>query len=91
VTAVSELINSITRPLVTIMFAAVLAYGFLSGHVTQEQFIPLVTAVVGFWFGQRTGEKANEVVANAAADRVVARTMERRGVDAPVTQRREPK
>lgn len=53
-----EIITTITRPLVTITFAAVLAVGFMQGKVSQEQFIPIVTITIGFWFGQRTVETA---------------------------------
>lgn len=52
-----ENITTLTRPLVTITFAVVLAVGFILGKVTQEQFIPIVTMVVAFWFGQRIGEQ----------------------------------
>lgn len=51
-----EVVNSLTRPLVTLTLTAVLAGGVLSGRVSQDQFMPIVAMVIAFWFGSRQGE-----------------------------------
>lgn len=77
-TTVGEAVNAVTRPLVTIFLVGMLAWGFIQGKLTGEQVVPIVTMVIGFWFGQRNGEQVAASAASAAAERVVAKTVERR-------------
>lgn len=48
-----EQINSVVRPLVTLMLTIVLCWGFIANKVSGETFINIVLMVVTFWFSQR--------------------------------------
>lgn len=52
-TGVSEVVRTLTRPVVTGVLVVVACAGFLKGDITAEAFLPLVTAAVAFWFGAR--------------------------------------
>lgn len=75
-----DAITSATRPLVTILLAAVLGWGFIIGRVSADQFVPIVGMVLAFWFGSRQSERQAETVADRAAAQVVAATVERRAL-----------
>ena len=46
--------RGIVRPLATLVLVVILAAGFWIGKVSADQFLPIVTIVIGFWFGERT-------------------------------------
>lgn len=50
----TELIRAIARPVVTIIFAAVIAQVVTQGIDAPEWFIGLASAVILWWFGDRT-------------------------------------
>jgi hypothetical protein len=55
--SVTDFLNAIVRPLVTILFVGALTYGFIVGTISGDTFIALGSAVVGFWFSKREQEK----------------------------------
>jgi len=65
----TEALQTLTRPLVTIVFTLTLSWGFVMGKVPSEAYMPLAALIMGFWFQQRQAEKEN--VANKAADKLV--------------------
>lgn len=86
---IAEFINAITRPLVTVICVTGLTWGFANRLISGEVYSTIVTAIIIYWFKQRDGEKEAVAVADAAADRVVARTVERRRASPrPVEHRR---
>ena len=50
-------LNQITRPAVTLMFAAAIVVGFFMGRITGETFIGIAGPVVAFWFAQRQADR----------------------------------
>ena len=50
-------LNQITRPLVTLMFAAAIIAGFFLGRINGETFIGIAGPVVAFWFAQRQADR----------------------------------
>jgi hypothetical protein len=52
-----ESINTLVRPLVTIMLSVGLLYGFVVGMISGDTFVTIVAAVLGFWFGKREEQK----------------------------------
>jgi hypothetical protein len=48
--------RGITRPIVTIIFAAVIAQVVVEGIAAPEWFIGLATATIVWWFGDRTAQ-----------------------------------
>ena len=50
------LAQHVTRPLVTLFLVAGFCWGFYFGKVSGETYAAIVATVVGFWFGQRSGE-----------------------------------
>jgi uncharacterized membrane protein YdbT with pleckstrin-like domain len=51
--AYSNLPRAIVRPVVTIMFAAVIAHAVTTGLVLPEWFLGLAIPLITFWFGER--------------------------------------
>ncbi len=50
-------LNQITRPAVTLMFAAAIIVGFFMGRINGETFIGIAGPVVAFWFAQRQADR----------------------------------
>ena len=46
-------LQAATRPIVTIMLAGALVYGFVARLVNAEAFLSVVGMVITFWFSQR--------------------------------------
>lgn len=65
----SEAVQSITRPIVTIVLTVVLCVGFLRGQVSGDAFLSVVGIIVAFWFKDR--ESAKDVATAKAADTIV--------------------
>ncbi len=68
-----KLIDGLVRPIVTISFVAAILYLGIMQHVTEAvgAIINLGIAVVSFWFGTRTADKAADAaiaVAKQAGD-----------------------
>jgi uncharacterized membrane protein YdbT with pleckstrin-like domain len=53
ITLFSELFRAIVRPVVTIMFAAVIAHAVTTGLVLPDWFLGLSIPLITFWFGER--------------------------------------
>jgi hypothetical protein len=54
-----ELVRAMVRPVVTYVFSLSLVAGFFAGRITADQFLPLASAAVFFWFGDRAATKAD--------------------------------
>lgn len=52
-----EAIRSLVRPIVTFGVVATLIYGFVAKLIGADVFVPVVTAIVAFWFSERSTEK----------------------------------
>ncbi len=50
----TELFRAITRPAVTIIFAAVIAQVVIQGIDAPQWFIGLAIPIIGWWFTERT-------------------------------------
>jgi hypothetical protein len=53
----NEIINSYIRPGVTVLFAAVFCYGFLTAMIGSDVFTGVATMVIVYWFKSRDDEK----------------------------------
>jgi hypothetical protein len=51
--AYSNLSRAIVRPVVTILFAAVIAHAVTTGISLPEWFLALAIPLITFWFGER--------------------------------------
>jgi hypothetical protein len=61
---VETYIDRPVRPIVTVLFAAAVVYGFIVGTVSADAFLGLAGAVVGFWFqGRQTPKPGPEASA----------------------------
>ena len=54
---IGDVFRKATRPIVTVIFAAVLAQVVVENITAPEWFIGLATGVILWWFGQRTVER----------------------------------
>ena len=52
---IGDTFRAITRPVVTIIFAAVIAQVVMEGIDAPSWFIGLAVTVIAFWFGERAG------------------------------------
>jgi len=68
-----ENVQALTRPVVTIIFALVLSWGFIKGQVSGDAFLSVVAMIIAFWFKDR------DTVKDAAAGKVADRVMEKLG------------
>jgi len=50
-------LQAAVRPLVTIMFAGALTYGFVVGVVSTDAFLGIAGAAIGFYFQKREEPK----------------------------------
>jgi hypothetical protein len=53
ITLFSELFRAIVRPVVTILFAAVIAHAVTTGISLPEWFLALAIPLITFWFCER--------------------------------------
>jgi len=51
--------NTFVRPFIAILFSTVFCYGFVVGMIDKDAFVPVVVAVVMFYFKVRDEEKKN--------------------------------
>jgi hypothetical protein len=58
--AYSNLPRAIVRPVVTIMFAAVIAHAVTTGISLPEWFLALAIPLITWWFAERTVTHAHE-------------------------------
>jgi hypothetical protein len=58
--AFSALSRAIVRPVVTILFAAVIAHAVTSGISLPEWFLALAIPLITWWFAERTVTHAHE-------------------------------
>jgi len=56
----TELFRAITRPAVTIIFAAVIAQVVIEGIAAPQWFLGLASACILWWFGDRTVQHVKE-------------------------------
>ena len=52
-TAITEMVQALVRPLVTLGFAAATIVGWLYGRLSDDAFLGIAGLVIGFWFQQR--------------------------------------
>lgn len=71
---ISEAVQAVTRPIVTITLTVVLCIGFLHGQVSGDAFLSVVGIIVAFWFKDR--EAAKDVATSKAADTIVRQITE---------------
>lgn len=50
-------LNSIVRPLSTLLLVIGLLWGFVTSIISSEAFLGLVSMVLGFWFREREEKK----------------------------------
>lgn len=50
-----EAIRALVRPIATLAVLGAFIYGFVMGMIEVGLFVPVVSMVVAFWFGSRTG------------------------------------
>lgn len=48
------------KSIITIIMVVALVLGWRSGKVTSEQFIPLVTMILTFYFAKKDGSDSND-------------------------------
>ena len=72
--AFGDAIQNLTRPLVTLMLAGVLSWGFLNDKVSGDAFLSVVAIIVTFWFKDR--ESVRDAAATKAADTIISRMQE---------------
>ncbi len=60
-----KIVHSLVRPLVTLIFTATIALGWLQNRVSSEAFIGMAGMVIAFWFQLRgptqTGEPPSQL------------------------------
>ncbi len=54
----SRITRSIVRPIITLIFAIVLSYGFLKGVVSAETYVPIAAVAITWWYANRDNDKA---------------------------------
>jgi hypothetical protein len=55
-----EIFRAVTRPAVTIIFAAVIAQVVIEGISAPQWFLGLASACILWWFGDRTAQHIKE-------------------------------
>lgn len=65
-------LNESVRPLVTLIFSASAAFGWIYGKMSDDAFVGFVGIVIGFWFQQRQSEKAAAATTAAVTAAVLA-------------------
>jgi|GEM_PF-951005 len=60
VTVFTNFFRAVTRPAVTIIFAAVIAQVVIEGIAAPQWFLALATACILWWFGDRTVQHIKE-------------------------------
>ena len=55
----SKITRSIVRPIITLIFAIVLSYGFLKGMVSAETYVPIAAVAITWWYATRDNDKAS--------------------------------
>jgi hypothetical protein len=58
--AFCQMFRAITRPAVTVIFAAVIAQAVLEGIAVPQWFLGLASACILWWFGDRTVQHVKE-------------------------------
>ncbi len=53
----SKISRSIVRPIVTLIFAVILSYGFVKGMITADVFVPIASIAITWWFTARDNDK----------------------------------
>lgn len=71
----AEVVEKLTRPLVTITFTLTLSLGFLNGKVPSEAYLPIAGLIMGWWFQQRQADK--DAATTKAADTIVRQINEK--------------
>lgn len=66
---IAELIRGATRPIVTIIFAAVIAQVVVEGVDAPEWFIGLASTVIVWWFSDRTYNRLKEGKENSTSNK----------------------
>ena len=67
-----EVLNAAVRPLVALAFAGAMIYGFIIGKMSVEAFVGIGGAVMGYYFQQRSNDKADRRVSDAVASLIPA-------------------
>jgi hypothetical protein len=45
------------KSIITIVLIGLLAYGFIVGKITSEQFLPILTMVITFYFAKKSNKE----------------------------------
>ena len=59
---VSEVLNSLVRPVLALIFGGALVYLVIIGGITSGEFLGMAAMVLGFFFQAREAEKAREQI-----------------------------
>ncbi len=57
----SKITRAIVRPVITLIFAGGITYGFLADKITAETYVPIAAVAITWWFSSRDNEKNNPV------------------------------
>lgn len=71
ITVFSDMFRAVARPVVTIIFAAVIAQAVIEGIDVPQWFLALAIPVIGWWFAERTVthlKSNNTAAADSPAD-----------------------
>lgn len=49
-----DIIRGLVRPLLTVGGFSAITVGFLTGRVSVELYLPIVSMMIGYWFAART-------------------------------------
>ncbi len=53
----SKITRAIVRPVITLIFAGVLSYGFLTGMVAADTYVPIAAVAITWWFTSQDNTK----------------------------------
>ena len=52
-----SMLRTLVRPIATLLFAAALIGGFAVGRISADQFLPVASSVILWWFADRAAKK----------------------------------
>lgn len=61
----SKLSWSIVRPIITVLFAGTLVWGFVDGKIPAETFVPIAASAITWWYTSRDTTKPPTPPTNA--------------------------
>ena len=48
------------KSIITLLMVGCLVYGFVANKITNEQFIPLITMIITFYFAKQDKKESND-------------------------------